>query len=72
MILPEATPVTGTEMVGCAADDAAVLWMGAELDELLAVADRIVVLAGGSVTGRFSPPFDRERIGLAMAGELVV
>lgn len=29
----------------------AVVWIGAELDELFVVADRIVVLAGGRITG---------------------
>lgn len=69
---PVAADAVAARLVRCAADDAAVLWMGAELDELLAVADRIVVLAGGAVTGWFTAPFDRERIGLAMAGDLVL
>lgn len=48
----------------------AVLVISEELDELLELADRIAVLAGG----RMSPPttranFDRDAIGLAMAGQ---
>jgi simple sugar transport system ATP-binding protein len=68
---PGASDAVSRRLVGCAEAGAAVLWIGAELDELLAVADRIVVLAAGRVTGTFLPPFDRERIGLAMAGETV-
>ena len=48
------------------AEGAAVLWIGAELDELFAVSDRILVLANGGVSGTFQPPFDRAAIGLAM------
>jgi simple sugar transport system ATP-binding protein len=46
----------------------AVLWIGAELDELLELADRLVVLANGRVAGEFVPPYDRAAIGLAMSG----
>ncbi len=44
------------------------LWIGAELDELFAVSDRIIVLAGGRITGEFTAPFDRREIGYAMTG----
>jgi general nucleoside transport system ATP-binding protein len=66
---PGAADTVAARLVGCADDGAGVLWIGAELDELLAVADRIVVLAGGVVRGPFLPPYDRAAIGLAMAGE---
>jgi len=45
-----------------------VLWVGAELDELLAAADRLVVLCAGRRPTMFHPPWDRHAIGLAMAG----
>ena len=48
--------------------EAAVVWFGAELDELLAVSDRIVVLVSGHRSVEFTAPFDRDRIGTAMAG----
>lgn len=48
--------------------EAAVIWFGAELDELLAVSDRIVVLVSGHASVEFAAPFDRDRIGEAMAG----
>jgi simple sugar transport system ATP-binding protein len=46
----------------------AVLWIAAELDELLEVADRIVVAFHGRLSEPFDPPFDRRLIGLAMGG----
>jgi simple sugar transport system ATP-binding protein len=46
----------------------AVVWIAAELDELLEVADRIVVAFHGRLSEPFDPPFDRRRIGLAMGG----
>jgi general nucleoside transport system ATP-binding protein len=46
----------------------AVLWVGAELDELLEVADRIVVAFHGRLSDSFVPPYDRRRVGLAMGG----
>jgi simple sugar transport system ATP-binding protein len=46
----------------------AVLWIGAELDELLEVADRIVVAFHGRLSDPFLPPYDRHRVGLAMGG----
>lgn len=66
---PGAADTVAERLVGCATDGAAVLWIGAELDELLAVCDRIMVLTGGETRGPFFPPYDREAIGLAMAGE---
>ena len=52
------------------AKGAAVLVISEELDELIEIADRIAVIAGG----RLSPPmaraeFDRDAIGLAMSGQ---
>jgi general nucleoside transport system ATP-binding protein len=65
---PEAARVVVERIVERAEHGSAVVWIGAELDELFAVADRIVVLAGGRITGEFPPPFDRAAIGLAMTG----
>jgi general nucleoside transport system ATP-binding protein len=50
------------------ASDAAVLLVSADLDELFAMSDRIVVLAGGRVTGTFERPFVLDDIGAAMVG----
>ena len=55
-------------VLDAAADGAAVVWMGAELEEVLAVANRVVVLSRGRITGEFDRPFDRSAIGLAMGG----
>lgn len=66
---PGAADAVAERLVACASQGAAVLWVGAELDELLAVCDRIVVLTGGELRGPFFPPYDRAAIGLAMAGE---
>jgi ABC-type uncharacterized transport system ATPase subunit len=65
---PEAADTVATRLVEAAEGGAGILWIGAELDELLAVADRIEVLSDGALFGPFLPPFDREAIGLAMAG----
>lgn len=47
----------------------AVLLISFELDEILALADRIFVMYGGDVVGEFArTAFDRERIGELMAG----
>jgi ABC-type uncharacterized transport system ATPase subunit len=46
----------------------AVVWIAAELDELLEVADRIVVAFHGRLSDPFVPPFDRRLVGLAMGG----
>lgn len=60
---------TVAERVLAAADDgAAVVWMGAELEEVLAVSHRVIVLSRGRITGVFERPFDRSAIGLAMGG----
>ncbi|MGB3733498.1 MAG: ATP-binding cassette domain-containing protein, partial [Ilumatobacter sp.] len=63
---PGAASTVADRIVTRASNGAAVLWIGAELDELFAVSDRILVLADGRITGEFTAPFDRERIGLAM------
>jgi general nucleoside transport system ATP-binding protein len=65
---PEAARMIIERILAAAADGAAVVWFGAELDELFAVADRLVVLAGGRATEPFTPPYDRGAVGLAMAG----
>jgi general nucleoside transport system ATP-binding protein len=65
---PEAARMITQRILAAAAGGAAVVWFGAELDELFAVADRLVVLAGGRATEAFTPPFDRGAVGLAMAG----
>jgi ABC-type uncharacterized transport system ATPase subunit len=44
--------------------------MGAELEEVLAVSHRVIVLSRGRITGTFERPFDRSAIGLAMGGQL--
>ncbi len=48
------------------ADPAAVLLVSADLDELFALCDRIVVLNRGTVAGVFDRPFDLTEIGQAM------
>ena len=65
---PEAADTVATRLVQAAENGAGILWIGAELDELLAVADRIEVLSDGALFGPFLPPFDRAAIGFAMAG----
>lgn len=50
------------------ATSAAVLLVSADLDELFALSDRIMVLNGGRVAGTFERPFQLTEIGAAMVG----
>jgi simple sugar transport system ATP-binding protein len=45
-----------------------VLLISAELDEIYALADRIVTLYEGKITGEFAPDAEPETIGVAMTG----
>jgi simple sugar transport system ATP-binding protein len=45
---------------------AAVLLLSEDLDEVLQLADRIGVMAGGRIVAEFEPPADRQAIGQAM------
>ena len=65
---PGASATVADRLLDAAAAGAAVVWMGAELEEVLAVAHRVIVLSRGVVTGEFARPFDRSAIGLAMGG----
>jgi general nucleoside transport system ATP-binding protein len=47
---------------------AAVLLVSSELDEILALADRIAVMYGGRILAVLPPDTPREQIGLVMAG----
>jgi general nucleoside transport system ATP-binding protein len=46
----------------------AILLVSLELDEILALADRIVVMYEGRIAGEFEPDASEDEIGLAMAG----
>ena len=65
---PGAAATVADRLLDAAAAGAAVVWMGAELEEVLAVAHRVIVLSRGRITGEFARPFDRSAIGLAMGG----
>jgi simple sugar transport system ATP-binding protein len=65
---PVAAQTVADRILDAAAAGAAVVWIGAELEEVLAVSHRVLVLSRGRVTGEFSRPFDRAAIGLAMGG----
>jgi len=65
---PGAAATVAERLLDAAARGAAVVWMGAELEEVLAVSHRVIVLSHGRLTGTFSPPFDRQAIGRAMGG----
>jgi ABC-type uncharacterized transport system ATPase subunit len=65
---PEAADNVASRLIEAAQGGVGIMWIGAELDELLAVSDRIEVLSDGKLFGPFLPPFDRAAIGLAMAG----
>ncbi|MBW4022626.1 MAG: ATP-binding cassette domain-containing protein [Proteobacteria bacterium] len=42
--------------------------ISSDLDELFDISDRVVVLQGGRVAGRFDPPYDLAAVGAAMVG----
>ena len=46
----------------------AVLLISADLDEVLAMSDRVIVLYEGRVVGEFTGEVDRDRVGLLMGG----
>ena len=66
---PEAAANVMARVLDTTNRGAGVVWIGAELDELLSVADRIVVASDGELIGPFFPPYDRAAIALAMAGQ---
>jgi simple sugar transport system ATP-binding protein len=57
-----------TQIVAKRDAGAAVLMVSSELDEVLALADRILVLYQGQIAGEFTPADDLRDIGLAMLG----
>ena len=65
---PGAAAIVAERVLDAADAGAAVVWMGAELEEVLAVSQRVIVLSRGRITGEFVRPFDRSAIGLAMGG----
>ncbi len=65
---PGASETITHRIVEASEAGAAVVWFGAELDELLAVCDRLVVLVAGRPVRLFDPPFDRDAIAVAMGG----
>ena len=68
---PGAARTVAERVLDAADAGAAVVWMGAELEEVLAVSHRVIVLSRGQITGTFERPFDRSAIGLAMGGGTV-
>ena len=42
--------------------------ISSDLDELFDISDRIIVLQGGRIAGRFAPPYDLAAVGAAMVG----
>ena len=56
------------ELIDFASHGGCVLWISADIDELLDSVDRLFVAFSGQLMGPYDRPFDRTRIGLAMAG----
>jgi general nucleoside transport system ATP-binding protein len=42
--------------------------ISSDLDELFDISDRVVVMQGGRIAGRFAPPYDLAAVGAAMVG----
>jgi simple sugar transport system ATP-binding protein len=68
---PGASDTITRRIIAAADDGAAVVWFGAELDELLAVCDRMIVLVAGEPVQHFAAPFDRDAVAVAMGGTKV-
>jgi len=62
-----ATALMYSSLRDAAAEGVAVLVHSSDLDEVLQLATRLVVLRGGALT-EFAPPFERGRVGQAMLG----
>ncbi len=56
------------QLLDFAAQGGAVIWISADLDELMESADQLLVASGGRLLGPEERPFDRTRIGLWMGG----
>jgi simple sugar transport system ATP-binding protein len=56
------------KLAGLREQGKAVLLVSMDLDEILMLSDRVLVMQRGCITGSFSPPFDRGAMGLLMAG----
>jgi simple sugar transport system ATP-binding protein len=64
-----ATEYVRSQLLARRADGAAVLLVSEDLDELLALADRLIVLYEGRVVGEMAAgDADREQLGMLMAG----
>jgi simple sugar transport system ATP-binding protein len=50
------------------ASNRAILLVSSELDEVIALADRIAVIYQGEIVGVVTPDVSREKLGLMMAG----
>ncbi len=65
---PGAAQQLRQRMIDFASDGGAVIWISADLDELLDTADRILVATDGRLVGPYERPFERTRIGISMGG----
>ena len=66
-----ATQFVHSELLRLCGENAGILLISADLDELLALSDRLLVLFEGEIVGELSPEAaTRERLGLLMAGRI--
>jgi ABC-type uncharacterized transport system ATPase subunit len=49
----------------------AVLIISEDLDELMSLSDRLIVMYGGRLIGERTPPWNRNELGLLMGGVLM-
>ena len=67
----EIFPINGSFWKRSARDaGAAVLLISEDLDEVMALADRIGVMSAGRIIGEFAQPADRQAIGQAMVNHV--
>ena len=63
-----ATEYVRSQLLARRAEEAAIVLVSEDLDELLALSDRLVVLYEGRVVARWAREADPEQLGMLMAG----
>lgn len=63
-----ATEFVWSELRRLRAEGAAILLISSDLDEIMGIADRVIVMRGGAIANTFAFPFDQRALGDSMVG----